>query len=266
MLQQWIFGYSVVTQGSYLNKVFTNRAHAFLEEQVKDEKLRAFLRPDYDFFCKRPLFLDNFYSSLIKPNCTVVKESLTTFTETGIASIDRETGEELRREFDVIIFATGFNLAQYLQHEIIIGKGGVDLQRQWEAHPSAIYGVATTNFPNFFYCNGPNANTYSSVHHEMNEVASDYTSRIVKEIFARSTHGTKFGVMPNAEFEQSYNYEIQKNIGFLVSQNASCNSYHNNSEGHNSIVHHRNIWNLWWRLRSIDWREWDTFTLADVKD
>ncbi|KIW81112.1 hypothetical protein Z517_04135 [Fonsecaea pedrosoi CBS 271.37] len=265
-VQQWLLGQSVVTRGSYLNKTLTKKAHAFLEEQVQDKALRELLRPDYEFFCKRPLFLDDFYSALTRPHCTVVRESLDQFVPDGIISTDKATGVKHERSFDVIVFATGFNLAQYLQHETIIGRGGVNLQEQWKAHPSAIYGVATANFPNFFFCNGPNANTYSSFHHEMNEVASDYTSRIVKEIFQRSHHGTKFAVMPNAEFEQSYNDEIQNNLGHLVSQNSACNSYHNNADGHNTIVHHRNIWKLWWRLKKIDWNEWDISMAQDIKD
>jgi len=256
MMQQWLFGIYLVTEGSYLNKRYTQRAHEFLEEQVKDPKLRELLRPDFSFFCKRPLFLDTLYPSLAKPNCTVVREKLKHYTEHGIVSTDRET-HEYDREFDVIIFATGFNLAQYLQHETVIGHKGVNLQEQWKDHPAAIYGLATSNFPNFFYCNGPNANTFSSIHHEMNEVSAEYLSRLLKEIFMRNKD-RKFAVMPNPDFEKSYNQEIQNNIGHIVTQNPACNSYYNDSTGHNTIIHHRHIWQLWWRLRSINWKEWDT--------
>lgn len=257
MMQMWLLGPLVVTKGSYLNRSSSRKAHQFLDSQVANLKLRELLRPRFSYFCKRPLFLDDFYSALTKPNCDVVREDLSTFTETGVASTDMETGEKHERSFDVILFATGFNLAQYLQHEMVLGCDGVDLQQQWKAHPSCIYGVATTNFPNFFMCNGPNGNTFSSTHHEMNEVSSGYVSKVLKQVFSSERAGRKIAVMPKASFEREYNKEIQQNIGHIVPQDPSCNSYYKNKQGHNTIVHHRNIWALWWRLRKVNWKEWD---------
>ena len=45
---------------------------------------------------------------------------------------------------------------------------GIDLQDQWREHPEALYGLATSNFPNMFMCFGPNTATlWSSVHGEV---------------------------------------------------------------------------------------------------
>jgi cation diffusion facilitator CzcD-associated flavoprotein CzcO len=90
--------------------------------------------------CKRPLILSTLYPALSKPNCTVVREKLITYTPTGILSLN-ESGKELTREFDVIILGTGFNVAQYLEHINVVGRDGVILQDQWREHPEALYGV-----------------------------------------------------------------------------------------------------------------------------
>lgn len=256
MLQPWLLATYSVTRGTWFNEYLTKRSHVFLEKQVKDPALRELLRPDFKYFCKRPLFLDNFYPALCRPNCTVVREHLTRYTENGIVSSDRQTEEAYTRDFDIIIFATGFNLAQYLQHETVIGLKGLNLQDQWRYAPAAIYGLASTNFPNFFYVNGPNANTFSSIHHEMNEVLAGYTCKMINEINKRNRREKRFAVMPSETFEEEWNRQLQDNIGHIVTQDPSCNSYQKTVGGSNTIIHHMHIWALWWRLRSINWKEW----------
>ncbi|KAA8617259.1 flavin-binding monooxygenase [Pyrenophora tritici-repentis] len=86
--------------------------------------------------------MDNFYSSLTKPNCTVIRERLIEYTENGIISEDTSSRTQKERAYDVIIFGTGFNAAQYLEHEKIEGLSGIDLQEQWKLHPEALYGLA----------------------------------------------------------------------------------------------------------------------------
>lgn len=256
MLQMWFLGIYMVTQNSYLNELLTRKSHEFLESQVQDPQLRELLRPDFKYFCKRPLFLDNLYPALCKENCKVVRENLKQYTETGILSSNSKTRDEYSRDFDVILFATGFNLAQYLQHETVTGHKGADLQTQWQTAPSGIYGLATANFPNFFYVNGPNANTFSSIHHEMNEVLADYLCRLLAQIKQRSAGASKVAIMPTLQFEQDWNSQLQQKISHIVVQDPACNSYQKTAGGKNTIIHHLHIWQLWWRLRTINWSEW----------
>jgi hypothetical protein len=91
--------------------------------------------------CKRPLILSTLHPALARPNCTVVREKLIRYTENSIVSVNN-TDEKQRREFDVIILGTCFNVAQYLEHETVIGKDRINLQDQWVEHPEALYGVA----------------------------------------------------------------------------------------------------------------------------
>jgi len=195
----------------------------------------------------------------MKPNCTLARENLVRYAKTGIISTDRKTNEEYRRDFDVVIIGTGFNVSKFLDHEQVTGRHGIDLQEQWKEYPSSIYGVATSNFPNFFYCNGPNANTFSSTIHDINELASEFISRCAKEIFRRERRGVKLAMMPEPNFEQVYNKEIQYKLRNVVMQNPKCgNSTVKDEHNHNTVLHHRHILLLRWRLRTINWKEWIT--------
>lgn len=110
-------------------------------------------------YCKRPLRLDNFYSSLAKPNCTIVRETLVRYTKNGVLSTHETTGQQIEREFDVTLFGTGFDVDQDLEHETIEGTNGINLQTKWKDHPTALYGLATSEFLNMFYCLSPNSTT-----------------------------------------------------------------------------------------------------------
>ncbi|KAK5311793.1 hypothetical protein LTR93_011591 [Exophiala xenobiotica] len=157
----WVmrYGQRLATDGSDMNDDMSQKAVEYMESQIKDPKLREILRPNAKYYSKRPLALDNFYSSLAKPNCTVVRDTLVSYTEAGVLSRDAATKNEIDRAFDVIIFGTGFNVANYLEHEIIHGINGVSLQDKWKEHPESLYGLATNQFPNMFMCFGPNSAT-----------------------------------------------------------------------------------------------------------
>ena len=75
------------------------------------------------------------------------------FTENGIKTSDGKL-----REFDVVIFATGFDAmdANYLRVSIK-GRNGESLQDHWDKKngPSTYIGMAVPNFPNWFMITGP---------------------------------------------------------------------------------------------------------------
>lgn len=78
---------------------------------------------------------------------------MTEFTKTGI-----KTSDGTHREFDVIIFATGFDAmdGNYMRVNIR-GRGGESLQEHWDSKsgPSTYIGMTVPNFPNWFMITGP---------------------------------------------------------------------------------------------------------------
>jgi cation diffusion facilitator CzcD-associated flavoprotein CzcO len=71
-------------------------------------------------------------------------------TETGI-----ETSDGLR-EFDAIIWATGFDFGTGAMARMgIVGAGGLALTDYWADGPRTYLGVMAHGFPNFFFPGGP---------------------------------------------------------------------------------------------------------------
>ena len=62
------------------------------------------------------------------------------------------------REFDIVIWATGFDFGTgALMRMGIRGRHGVALEDHWADGPTTFLGVQTTGFPNFFFPGGPHA-------------------------------------------------------------------------------------------------------------
>ncbi|KAJ4152117.1 hypothetical protein NW765_017626 [Fusarium oxysporum] len=246
------------TDGSANNKALNERALEFLRSQIKDERLYEILRPDAKYLCKRPLFLDNLYSSLAKPNCEVVRENLIKYTEEGVVSADKTTGEELERKFDVILFGTGFNVANFLDHVEVTGVGGLDLQDKWKAHPEALYGLATHNFPNMFMCFGPNSAHVWSSQQDIWEEQARFNAKMIREVVRRERQGTSLAVHPTSDAEAKYNQEVQvRQNGRFVWTRADCLTYYKNDQGWVTYTMPWTLAQFRKMLNKIFWNEWN---------
>jgi len=130
-----------------------------IRDDVDDPDLAERLTPDYPFFCKRALFIDDYYTTFNKPNVTLVDD------ENGVVGVD-ETGVTIARgehfELDVIIYATGFD--SLLIPFPILGRGGVSLAEKFGANeanhyqmtrPQTLWGIHVDDMPNFHMMIGP---------------------------------------------------------------------------------------------------------------
>lgn len=130
-----------------------------IRNDVDDPDLAKRLTPDYPFFCKRALFIDDYYTTFNKPNVTLVDD------DGGVVSVD-ETGVTIARgehfDLDVIIYATGFD-SNFIPFPII-GRDGVLLADKFGANeanhfqmtrPHSLWGIHVDEMPNFYMMIGP---------------------------------------------------------------------------------------------------------------
>ncbi|OQV01812.1 hypothetical protein CLAIMM_07103 [Cladophialophora immunda] len=248
----------MATDGNPMNDKMTQEAINFMESQISDPELREKVRPHSKFFCKRPLHLDGFYAALARKNCTVLREDLVRYTEKGVVSKDKPSGKEIEREYDIIIFGTGFNVSQFLEHEKVTGINGLDLQVKWKDHPEALYGLATSQFPNMFYCFGPNSAHVWSSQQDNWERQARFTAKVVKEAVLRARKGVKLAIHPRRDFEREYNVEVQRRqTGTFVWARPDCVTYYKNDDGWNTFTMPWTWWQFRRMLRKIHWDQWE---------
>ena len=100
-----------------------------IKADVNDPDLAQVLTPDYPFFCKRVLFIDDYYTTFNKPNVTLINDSqgVVGVTETGVQMASGDS-----HDVDVLIYATGFD-SNHIPFPVI-GRDGVTLADQYGAN------------------------------------------------------------------------------------------------------------------------------------
>jgi len=125
-----------------------------IRERVKDPKVADKLIPkDHGFGTRRVPMETKYYEVYNQPNVVLVdiKESpIERITPKGIATSDADY------EFDIIIYATGFDAITGSFDRIDMrGLGGLKLKDKWTSGPQTFMGVQVEGFPNMFMLMGP---------------------------------------------------------------------------------------------------------------
>ena len=101
------------------------------------------------------MVLDNgvWAQTLKRDNVHLITDPIEEITPRGVVTAD---GDE--HAADVIIYGTGFQASRFLTPMKVVGRGGIDLNEQWDGDARAYMGITVPNFPNFFMLYGPNTN------------------------------------------------------------------------------------------------------------
>lgn len=125
----------------------------YLREQLGDrDDLVELCTPHYPPFGKRMLLDNGWYAMLRRPGVELVPHAVREVTPTGL--ID-STGRA--RDFDIVVFATGFHSDRFLHPMTVRGRSGRSTVEQWGEHDARTYlGITAPDFPNLFILTGPN--------------------------------------------------------------------------------------------------------------
>ena len=154
-----------------------------IAEIVKDPETAKLLQPK-GHYGGRPLCAEGYHEAFNSPNVALVdiaSNPIKRLTETGIELQDGKT-----LEFDVIVFATGFDSVDGSYHSIdITGRDGVKLGDVWKDGANSLYGVGVAQFPNLFTVSGPGG-PFSNIPPSI-EVQGDFITKLIEESKARGT-------------------------------------------------------------------------------
>jgi cation diffusion facilitator CzcD-associated flavoprotein CzcO len=156
-------GFSKLTS-NYSDVMFDVDANAawcdFLADKIRGlvddpETADRLIPKDHRFGEKRPPFVTAYFETFNKANVELVDLQATPMvrlTPRGIETTDTH------REFDMIVWATGFDFGTgALARMGIRGRGGRTLVDHWADGPKTFLGIQTTGFPNFYFPGGPHA-------------------------------------------------------------------------------------------------------------
>lgn len=213
----------------------------WIKKQVRDPVLREQLTPKYTPGCKRILIANNYYPALQQPNVEVIPCGVREVTERGLVSEDG-----IEREFDAIVYATGFRLSDLLTPLQVRGLGGADLNESWRAGASAYLGTTIAGFPNLFILMGPNTGLGHSSMIFMMEAQLDYVMSCIR---AAEERGAAYAdLQPGVQ--SAFNDRIQRRLQKKV-WSSGCKSWYVDETGQNRTIWPGPTFEFWLRTRKV---------------
>ena len=214
------------TKVSKLTGQAESLARHHLAKAVPDKALRAKLTPNYRLGCKRVLISDDYYPALQRPNVTLETDGIARITETGVTT---ETGRH--HELDVIVYATGFDVAATFARMHLVGRDGRSLTEAWAGGVGAYQGITVAGFPNFFMLLGPNTGLGHNSVVSMIEIQVQH----VLDCLTALGRGTKT-VEVRPEAQARFVDRLQSRMADSIWQAGGCRSWYLDATGRNSTL------------------------------
>ena len=191
-----------------------------IRRTVNDPAVAEALVPHYPIGCKRLIIDTNYFETFNRPNVTLIdlrKRGITRITPTGVET------EQGSFEFDVIVYATGFDaMVGALNRMDIRGRGGQLLREQWADGPSTLLGLQVAGYPNLFTITGPGS---PSVHTNMVIAIEQHVDWIGDLLVHMRERG--FGLVeaqPDAQVE--WVEHARSLVEGTIRASAGCNSWY----------------------------------------
>jgi cation diffusion facilitator CzcD-associated flavoprotein CzcO len=203
-------------------------ALAHLSRSVTDPDLRAKLTPDYVMGCKRVLVSDDFYPALTRQNVRLVASGLAKADGPVLTAQDGSTFEA-----DVIIFATGFRIANTPMSQRILRADGSSLADAWGDAATALRGTTVAGFPNMCLVTGPNSGLG---HNSMIHIIESQLSYICEYVQAVTRLGGKAALDVTPGAQQRWNAMLAGRLARSVWLTGGCTSWYLTAPGRNPAM------------------------------
>ena len=192
-----------------------------LREVIDDPAVAEGLSPrGYPIGCKRQVFDTDYYQTFNRSDVTLVdlrQGEIEEIVPTGLRT------EHAEYEFDVLVYATGFDaMTGALMRIDILGREGQALRDRWADGPRAYLGLQVAGFPNLFTITGPGSPSVLSNMLVSIEQHVDWIADCI-------THLEKNGLVqiePTPEAEDAWLEHVNEVAEGTMFTAPSCNSWY----------------------------------------
>ena len=206
---------------------------------IADPDLRRKVTPNFSLGCKRILQSNSWYKTLGQAHVNVAN---------GLSHIQGNTlfsSDGQACEADVIIWGTGFEVAEPPVAQQIYGLSGQPLASLWKGSASAYLGTMVQDCPNLFMMCGPNLYAFSSAF-----VMIEAQLRFIVSAIRKVQKSNLASIRVAPAVHQNYNLALQSALKNTV-WNSGCRSYFLDRNGNNSTNWPWTTWYMRWRLARV---------------
>jgi 4-hydroxyacetophenone monooxygenase len=219
---EWEGNMTAVSQGNAMTREY---ALGYMQQRFADRPdLIKKLTPDFPIFSKRIILDNGWFDALARPNVHLEDQGIARILPNGIEAKDGSVFE-----CDIIICATGFNVAKMIGNLTIKGAGGRDLGEEWgEDDPRSYMGMCVPGYPNYFHTVGPNsAPNHAAGQNMISECQVNWIIEALDRI--NEADASAFEVTQDA-FD-AWNRKVEERMPQMIWTHPGANSYYNNSKG-----------------------------------
>jgi len=182
------------------------------------------LTPDFPIFSKRIILDNGWFEALGRDNVHLETGGVARVLPNGVEAKDGSLFE-----CDVIICATGFNVARMIGNLTIKGIGGRDLGDEWgEEDPRSYMGMCIPGYPNYFHTVGPNsAPNHAAGQNLISECQVNWIIEALDRIVAADARAFEV----TQEAFDAWNRKVEERMPKMIWSHPRANSYYNNSKG-----------------------------------
>jgi cation diffusion facilitator CzcD-associated flavoprotein CzcO len=225
----WLGNFRDVLMDEEANAEFTKFIADKIRTRVDDPAVAEKLIPtDHGFGTRRVPMETRYYEAYNRPNVHLVdinETPIERITPAGIKTSDRE------HEFDIIIYATGFDAITGAFDRIdFVGVDGQKLRDKWVDGPITYLGLQVAGFPNLITLAGPTGGSVSTNFPRGIETAVDWATELIKHILAGGI--TRIETTPEAETEWTEHVKDMYSMLLLSKAKSWFTGYNSNVEGH----------------------------------
>lgn len=228
----WLGNFRDVLMNEQANAEYTEFIADKIRTRVNDPIIAEQLIPtDHGFGSRRVPLETKYYEAYNRENVHLVDINDTPIERITPAGIKTS---ELEYEFDIIIYATGFDAITGAFDRInFTGENGQTLRGKWQDGPITFLGLQTAGFPNLITLAGPQSASVSTNFPRGIEEAVDWTADLLKHM--RNKHYQS--VVPSKLAEQEWTEHVKSMYeGGLASTTKSWfTGYNSNVQGHDIL-------------------------------
>jgi cation diffusion facilitator CzcD-associated flavoprotein CzcO len=244
---------NLFTGNKTIHNFFKSQSLKKLEREVLDPELRRKLTPNYEFGCKRILSSDDYLPCFSRENITLETDAILEITPNGIRTANTS------HELDVLICATGFEVASISGEMRILGLKGRELLSEWRERGAmeAYKGSSVAGFPNLNFMLGPNTGLGHSSMLAIMEAQANYIMAYT-QLLERNANAY---LDVKAEVQREHNAQLQTQFVGTVWA-SGCKSWYINSSGKNTTLYPRLVQAFRNRTRDVNPLEYELVKLS----
>jgi cation diffusion facilitator CzcD-associated flavoprotein CzcO len=225
----WLQNFREIFTDEAANAEFSEYIADRIRRRVTDPKVAEKLIPrDHGFGVQRVPLETYYYEAYNRDNVRLVDISETPIecvTETGLRITEGEF------EFDVIVYATGFDaITGAYDHIEIRGRGGEKLSDRWNDGPTTFLGMMIHGFPNLLMPSGPQSGSASTNYPRGIETGVNWCTKLLGYM---RDHGYD-RAEPTAAAEVRWSEHVKQMYSMMLMRKAKSwfTGYNSNVPGH----------------------------------